>query len=426
MRVSVIVPTYNRATCLELTLRSLVSQDAEKGSFEVIVCDDGSNGNEAINIVRKYEKNLTIQYFYQPDWGFRVARARNRGLALAEFEVAAFVDSGMILSSNCISSIINAYEQEKEIAIIGYAHGMEPYPISDSIAKNCIELEEPCVILTEQFIEEYPDIRIGMYEDFKFEFDRISAPWIYYWTAITTAPVSTSLAIGGFDENFTQWGNEDLDFAYRLHKRDVKFRIHPGVRGVHYPHEVTYERDTKPNWDQFYAKYKSIDLELKYSIKAKDYQKELDKIFQLSKVKQPYYDSILPTITKKLSFSSSLVTFGGLLFVEAAQNIHTVFDYSLERIISNGVKHSKIHFENALGTKTDFSDRYFNVSILGETVETLHPQVLKNMVKEATRIADICYFITTFELQELQEILRDMDLRELVVSENRKLIQISS
>lgn len=56
MRVSVIVPTYNRATCLELTLRSLVSQDAEKGSFEVIVCDDGSNGNEAINIVRKYEK----------------------------------------------------------------------------------------------------------------------------------------------------------------------------------------------------------------------------------------------------------------------------------------------------------------------------------------------------------------------------------
>jgi glycosyltransferase involved in cell wall biosynthesis len=42
MLVSVIVPTYNRAHYLPLTIESLVHQDLDPGTFEIIVCDNNS------------------------------------------------------------------------------------------------------------------------------------------------------------------------------------------------------------------------------------------------------------------------------------------------------------------------------------------------------------------------------------------------
>ncbi len=87
--VSVIVPTYNRATELRRCLDSLVSQSID--DFEVIVCDDGSTDRTS-EVITDYVPTLDITYEYAENFG-GPARPRNRGIRLARAAYVAFLDS---------------------------------------------------------------------------------------------------------------------------------------------------------------------------------------------------------------------------------------------------------------------------------------------------------------------------------------------
>ena len=85
-KVSVIVPTYNRADRLERALNSIVSQTYQ--DFELIVVDDGST-DKTYQLMKSFPK---AQYFYiKKNSG--VSKARNVGLAFAKGELICFLDS---------------------------------------------------------------------------------------------------------------------------------------------------------------------------------------------------------------------------------------------------------------------------------------------------------------------------------------------
>lgn len=88
-RVSVVIPTFNRARDLRRCLGSLCRQTV--ADFEVLVCDDGSNDDTA-DVVCEYEPLLDITYDVSTNWG-GAARPRNRGIALARAPYVAFLDS---------------------------------------------------------------------------------------------------------------------------------------------------------------------------------------------------------------------------------------------------------------------------------------------------------------------------------------------
>ncbi len=88
-RVSVVIPTFNRALDLERCLNALVTQTIS--DFEVLVCDDGSTDN-TVEIVQKFNVLLDIHYDYAPNFG-GPARPRNRGIKLARANYIAFLDS---------------------------------------------------------------------------------------------------------------------------------------------------------------------------------------------------------------------------------------------------------------------------------------------------------------------------------------------
>ena len=48
LRVSVVIPTYNRAAKLRRALRSLAAQSAAPDTYEVVVVDDGSTDTTSI------------------------------------------------------------------------------------------------------------------------------------------------------------------------------------------------------------------------------------------------------------------------------------------------------------------------------------------------------------------------------------------
>jgi len=88
-RISIVLPTYNRAYCLGETLRSIQSQTYT--NWEVHVIDDGSTDGTA-GVVHELQKDdARIKYRYQRNGG--VCSARNTGLRIAQGEWIAFLDS---------------------------------------------------------------------------------------------------------------------------------------------------------------------------------------------------------------------------------------------------------------------------------------------------------------------------------------------
>lgn len=101
MKISVIIPSYNRYKLLKRALVSVFSQTYLP--FEVIVIDDGSTDNTSqietfvlktfISVIPNSIGNLVpkFRYFYQENAG--VSSARNLGIQKATSEWIAFLDS---------------------------------------------------------------------------------------------------------------------------------------------------------------------------------------------------------------------------------------------------------------------------------------------------------------------------------------------
>ena len=84
--VTVVVPSYNRATCLRDTLASLLAQTVRP--TEIIVVDDGSTDNTA-EVCRGFPP--PVQYVHRPNGG--CPAARNTGIRAATGEYIALLDA---------------------------------------------------------------------------------------------------------------------------------------------------------------------------------------------------------------------------------------------------------------------------------------------------------------------------------------------
>jgi glycosyltransferase involved in cell wall biosynthesis len=87
-KVTVVMPTYNRAHLLPRSIGSLLAQTF--GDFELLVIDDGSTDDTA-DVLRSFGDDR-IRHLRQPQ-NAGVAEARNRGLAEARGRFIAFLDS---------------------------------------------------------------------------------------------------------------------------------------------------------------------------------------------------------------------------------------------------------------------------------------------------------------------------------------------
>lgn len=86
MRISVVIPTYNRRSSLPRAIDSVLAQTRQ--AMEIILVDDGSDDGTASLLTRDYPH---CRYFYQPNLG--VSSARNLGIDNAKGEWIALLDS---------------------------------------------------------------------------------------------------------------------------------------------------------------------------------------------------------------------------------------------------------------------------------------------------------------------------------------------
>ena len=85
-RVTVVIPTYNRAALLVETIDSVLRQSF--ADLEIVVCDDGSTDDTAAR-VRSFDPR--VRYLRLAHTG-RPGAPRNRGIAAARGELIAFLD----------------------------------------------------------------------------------------------------------------------------------------------------------------------------------------------------------------------------------------------------------------------------------------------------------------------------------------------
>jgi len=104
-KVSVIIPTYNRAGKVGKAIESVLAQTM--ADLEVIVVDDGSSDGTAQMVGKTYGDR--IRYFEQPNQG--QSTARNRGLQEARGEWIAFLDSDDLWEKDKLEWQLKALEE---------------------------------------------------------------------------------------------------------------------------------------------------------------------------------------------------------------------------------------------------------------------------------------------------------------------------
>ncbi|MBI3243377.1 MAG: glycosyltransferase [Chloroflexi bacterium] len=110
-KVSVIIPTYNLASLLPLTINSVLEQTYP--DLETIVVDDGSTDNTP-EVMERYSGRVI--YIRQPNQG--VAAARNTGIRAASGDCLMFMDHDDLLLPHKVQRQVDVMQARPDISFV--------------------------------------------------------------------------------------------------------------------------------------------------------------------------------------------------------------------------------------------------------------------------------------------------------------------
>jgi glycosyltransferase involved in cell wall biosynthesis len=218
-KISVVISTYNRPDALQAAVEGCFNQTDT--NFEIIVADDGSGTatRDCVAALRA-RSPVPLKHVWQPDDGFRLSMARNRGILAASGAYMLFLDGDCIPQRNYI-------EQHRRLASRGFMvtgsrillnqettaqvlSGKLDVQPEGAMAKVGLRLRGQIGKLP-QLLWTLPDI--GR-ERKRFAFRRIKGCNLGIWRADLER-------VNGFDESFHGWGYEDSDIVARLFNAGV-------------------------------------------------------------------------------------------------------------------------------------------------------------------------------------------------------------
>ena len=118
MKLSVIIPLYNKEKYIERCIKSLVAQDMDPDEYEILIIDDGSTDSGksiAQHIATEYEN---IRLKCQENSG--PGAARNNGISEAKGEYLYFLDADDFVSSNVFKILLD-YCLENDLEILEFS-----------------------------------------------------------------------------------------------------------------------------------------------------------------------------------------------------------------------------------------------------------------------------------------------------------------
>ncbi len=126
MKLSIIIPTRNRAKLLDATLQSICKQTFKRADFEVIVIDNGSSDNTK-EVTKSFGNKIqNIKYFYEATPGLHVGR--HKGLKEAKAEILVYADDDIDAFPTWLEGIWESFI-DKNVALVG-GNNLPKYEIS--------------------------------------------------------------------------------------------------------------------------------------------------------------------------------------------------------------------------------------------------------------------------------------------------------
>lgn len=218
MRISIIVPVYNRIENLKYLIYCLKRQTSQID--ELIIADDGSSV-DVVNFLKKEvnDLNSTVKYIWQKDLGFRKTRALNNAVKEARGEILIFLDQDVILPFNFIEIIKKNMKKE-------YFLPFKIYWMNENERKNFNKekFEYSDLILRKEEIKKIKkQILMSKIKNIKYYLGLKDRGSNIVGAAFSLFK-DDYIKVNGFDEEYRGWGKEDDDISWRLYKAGLKSR----------------------------------------------------------------------------------------------------------------------------------------------------------------------------------------------------------
>lgn len=216
LRLSVLIPTYNRAATLSETLRHLAEQDLDPALFEVVIVDDGSS-DDTRAVVQGWMSRapFRLRYSYQSNHG--PGHAYNRALEAAEAPIVLYTGDDMFLAPQSLRAHLETHlaHPEREVSVLG------PIEVSPTLDQS---------VFLRKFDRTRASQMVGVKE----------LPYYKFWTANVSAKRDFVLQNGRMPESIGPGGaiaHQDPELGYQLSHHGLRILYNPDA--VTYHHQIT-------------------------------------------------------------------------------------------------------------------------------------------------------------------------------------------
>lgn len=208
MRISIVIPTFNRSQLLPRTIPALANQQTTPGlNYEVIFVSSGSTDTSGLilkDAASQYPDKF--RYFYTRATGGPSA-SRNVGIRAATGDVIILLDDDVLPDADLLVQHAEFHKKHSEPhqAALGEVY-VPPHLLQDPMSLfHCFPYDEVRTL------------------------DRLS--FLHFWTCNVSVKRDFMLAAGMFDERFLYY--EDMICAHRLASQGMHLHFLTAARGQH-------------------------------------------------------------------------------------------------------------------------------------------------------------------------------------------------
>lgn len=260
-KISIIIPVYNQAERLHLTLHSFRYQTCGMDAFEVVAVDDGSN-DDTSSVVHSLSLPYHLEYIYQTNRGR--SAARNHGVKKATGNILIFNDADRAVSPNFVSAHLERHECHPDIVAVGAIY---EFYFGDLSLRHTELLEDISHGYTKfgRLAREFAYAKAVQNMFDSGGRTQYHIPWISLFSGNMSLKRETFTQVGGFDEGFVDWGFEHFEFGLRLYKAGIKYIFEPLARNYHFAHQREqnfYRNKIQNSFEYFKKKYPGEPIEL--------------------------------------------------------------------------------------------------------------------------------------------------------------------
>ena len=196
--LSVVVPTYDEPVLLLETLSSLGRQQYPVEEVEIVVVDDGSTPPANMDELHGLVEPFTLR-LYRHEENLGRAKARNAGIRCSRGNVVIFLDGDMSVEP-------------------GFFRAHALFHQANDSKCGCVGNIRFAAEIRPNALSRYIEGR-GVHQYASGE----RVPFNCFVTGNSSLRRQVVIDAGLFDEDFREYGGEDLEFGYRLSRSGVRF-----------------------------------------------------------------------------------------------------------------------------------------------------------------------------------------------------------